>query len=106
MKIEVTFTHRGVFYGLPVLISFRGDEGFFPVPLIPFTGWCLTYGVPAIQRMRNALIHVRGVDTPERDHFVLRGLRQLKRPRVRVFDWPEDAVREFLAESRARTTRR
>jgi hypothetical protein len=106
MKIEVTFTHRGFFYGLPVLISFRGDDGFFPVPLIPLTGWCLTYVVPAIQRMRNMMIHLGGSDTPERDHFVLHGLRPLKRPRVRVFDWPEEAVREFLAESHARATGR
>lgn len=97
MRIEVTFTHRGFFYGCPVLLALRG-EGFFPIPLIPLTGWWLTYVAPVIQAIRNTVIHWLDIDTPERDLFAIERVRELRRPRVRAFDWPEETVRDYLAE--------
>lgn len=95
MKIEITFTHWGFFYGLPVYFAIRND-GMFPMPIIPLTGWWISYVVPVIQSAREFMIVLLDIDTPERGHFTIERARKLKRPRVRAFDWDEDVVRDYL----------
>lgn len=94
MKISIKFTHWGFFHGLPVWIAYEGD-GMFPLPIIPFTGWWISFVVPVVHAARQWVLSLFDIDSPERDCWAIERVRELKRPRVRVFDWSEEACREY-----------
>lgn len=94
MKIDIEFTHWGFFYGLPVYLNYEG-EGMFPLPIIPLTGWWITYMIPVIQFLQEGAIALfYGGDHPSQGGFMVYS-RTLKKPLVKTFDWTEEECRNF-----------
>lgn len=94
MKIDIEFTHRGWFYGCPVYLAFEG-EGVFPIPIVPLTGWWITHIATVIQAIQSVVAGAMGIDSECNGGFIVERTRELRRPFVRTFDWPEEAVRAY-----------
>jgi hypothetical protein len=91
MKVDVTYTHRGWFYGCPIYLAYGVDGSFLTKPVLPFTEWWCERVAPLIQETRAYLAGLLNIDTLEVDHWRIDRVRRLKKPFTESYDWADDA---------------